>query len=61
MAQHYALKTGVIGVDPNGDYVLAGDYEKLRLLLAEVIIRFSAFDGDFMNRLLSSIEEKPNG
>lgn len=43
--------------DPGGIYVLHEDYEKLRLLLAEVIVRFSAFDGDFMNRLLRSVEE----
>jgi hypothetical protein len=42
--------------DPEGDFVLYEDHEKLRLLLAEVIIRFSAFDGDFMNRLLDSVE-----
>lgn len=43
--------------DPEGVYVLYEDHEKLRLLLAEVIVRFSAFDGDFMNRLYNSIEE----
>ena len=41
----------------DGDYVYYEDYEKLRLLLAEVILRFSVFDGDFMTRLVDTLEE----
>lgn len=43
--------------DPGGIYVLHEDYEKLRLLLAEVIMRLAAFDGEFMKRLVDSLEE----
>ncbi len=52
MAQRY----NGIEKDSGGIYVLEEDYEKLRLLLCEVIVRFSAFDGDFMTRLYESVE-----
>ena len=44
--------------DSGGIYVLHEDHEKLRLLLCEVIVRFSAFDGDFMERLYNSVGEE---
>ena len=44
--------------DSGGIYVLHEDHEKLRLLLCEVIVRFSAFDGDFMTRLYDSVGEE---
>jgi hypothetical protein len=43
--------------DLGGIYVLHEDYEELRLLLAEVILRFSVFDGEFMTRLVDKLEE----
>ena len=62
MVQRYhCTDNKALDKDDEGDFVLYEEHEKLRLLLAEVIIRFSAFDGDFMTRLLESIEEKPDG
>jgi hypothetical protein len=44
--------------DDEGDFVLHDDYEGLRLLLAEVIIRLGAFDGAFMKRLVDTLEDR---
>jgi hypothetical protein len=58
MVQRYhCTDNRALDKDAEGDFVLYEEHEKLRLLLAEVIVRFSAFDGDFMTRLLDSLGE----
>jgi hypothetical protein len=59
MVQRYhCTDNKALDKDDEGDFVLYEEHEKLRLLIAEVIVRFSAFDGDFMNRLLNSLGEE---
>ena len=43
--------------EEGASWIDAEDYDKLRLLLAEVILRFAVFDGEFMTRLVDSLEE----
>ena len=59
MVQRYhCTDNKALDKDDEGDFVLFEEHEKLRLRLAEVIIRFSAFDGDFMTRLYASLGEE---
>lgn len=58
MVQRYhCTDNRALDKDARGDFVLYEDNEKLRLLLAEVILRFAVFDGEFMTRLVETLEE----